>query len=407
MAAGAESTGDAPALRVRDLRALFEGQEESKAPASKNTEDLGKSAASTRQTDDSASKLVAPGGHEDCAKKPVDDAPETFHHGTAVSTQEESPGSITTVDLPGPAGVAGVPSTLPPQLSSPPDVGDKAQAVRRSVQYDVASKKKAPMPPRSVRRPDSEPTATTSLPSQELSELTTDPDGQSTADHLLGGTSVLAPPIEPPVDEPPTSVPSTRRPPPVPERSKVSQSKAVRGLAGAESNGGGEGTPAITGGKASQAEPAAADRPPLPPRPLAPSMATVSAPGDQVGVPRSGEILFRERRAPPRPAARGATAQRYRDCFAEVSTEVDGERLVRGSVVHNVWSRSRLPESVLSSIWTAVAGDDTTLSGLTESQFTQGLYMIDAQLRRAQLGATPQVVGAPPFVPQRAMAPAP
>lgn len=77
--------------------------------------------------------------------------------------------------------------------------------------------------------------------------------------------------------------------------------------------------------------------------------------------------------------------------------------MVRCDVVRVVWLRSRLPSTELAAVWQSVAGTDPACEGLTESQFTMGLRLIDAKLRRLQLdpSASAEARMPPPALPSR------
>ena len=72
---------------------------------------------------------------------------------------------------------------------------------------------------------------------------------------------------------------------------------------------------------------------------------------------------------------------RYDQCFDIVSTD-SAPPIVRCGTVYEVWMRSGLSVDELAVIWRSVAGDDPNKQGLLRAQFTTGLRLIDAELRR-------------------------
>lgn len=84
------------------------------------------------------------------------------------------------------------------------------------------------------------------------------------------------------------------------------------------------------------------------------------------------------RAAPP---SSNQIPSRYDTCFDAVCTGTS-DSIARAGTVYEVWMRSGLPNDELAAIWRAVAGNDPTLEGLSRTQFTAGLRMIDSYLRR-------------------------
>ena len=72
---------------------------------------------------------------------------------------------------------------------------------------------------------------------------------------------------------------------------------------------------------------------------------------------------------------------RYDQCFDIVSTD-SAPPIVQCGTVYEVWMRSGLSVDELAVIWRSVAGDDPNKQGLLRAQFTTGLRLIDAELRR-------------------------
>lgn len=74
-------------------------------------------------------------------------------------------------------------------------------------------------------------------------------------------------------------------------------------------------------------------------------------------------------------------SSRYDTCFDAICTDTSTP-IARAGTVYEVWMRSGLSNDELGAIWRAVAGNDATIEGLSRTQFTTGLRMIDSCLRR-------------------------
>ena len=94
--------------------------------------------------------------------------------------------------------------------------------------------------------------------------------------------------------------------------------------------------------------------------------------------------------------------QRYVDCFKALCIDTPSGPIVRSGTVEAVWMRSHLPRSQLASVWRVVASDECV--GLTQSQFTHGLRLIDMQLRSEQLRKSQISTVPAPRLPQRPQA---
>ena len=107
------------------------------------------------------------------------------------------------------------------------------------------------------------------------------------------------------------------------------------------------------------------------------------------------------RAAPP---SSSQIPSRYDICFDAICTNTSSP-IARSGTVYEVWIRSGLPHDELAAIWRAVAGSDPTIEGLSRTQFTTGLRMIDSYLRRDYIlnstAAGPSRTSDAPVLPAR------
>ena len=107
------------------------------------------------------------------------------------------------------------------------------------------------------------------------------------------------------------------------------------------------------------------------------------------------------RAAPP---SSSQIPSRYDICFDAICTDTSSP-IARSGTVYEVWIRSGLPHDELAAIWRAVAGSDPTIEGLSRTQFTTGLRMIDSYLRRDYIlnstAAGPSRTSDAPVLPAR------